>query len=433
MTRIKQGKAGLNYLLNESGHNGNEKRNQYLSGVNLVDGVSYFKQFQYYWDKADDRHEVQVRHIILSFSDRELDPKNQGHIKFAHQNFTEYISENFPNRQAIIGTQVDGKTGLVHCHAMVSDCDMIDTSGFSEEQRTFGFLKRTCNQFFEERGLKRDAGRNKDVQSYSLFERIYEDKVADYNEKKSELLEQMEAATAAKDAAKIEAINKQIDKLKEPYNYKEHLSQRIQEAKEAATDYDEFVSKLEEKGVIYDDTGKHNKFRLSEEEYHKFTDSEYPEKKATCRGKTLNEGFSREALQTYFDSLEIQNEDVDEVQDSVEVQESQEPAVRGSAGRKSVLRGEKHMDTDSQDVNKEDASYMDAIVNYADDFEGDYEDDELDSSGIVDEDEDLTEDEEAAVLARMREVILQAKAKGEAVIDSEDDEDEDESDFHKLL
>lgn len=422
MTRIKQGKAGLNYLLNESAHNGKEKRNEYLTGVNLVDGVSYFKQFQYYWDKADDRHEVQVRHIILSFSDRELDPKNPAHIKYAHENFAEYIQENFPNRQALVGTQIDGKTGLIHCHAMVNDCDMIDTSGFSEEQRTFGFLKKTCNQFFEERGLKRDLGRNKDVQSYSLFERIYEDKLAEYNERKAELSEQLEAATAAQDAAKIEAINKQISKLKEPYSYKEHLSQRIQEAKESATDYADFVTKLEEKGVIYDDTGKHNKFRLSEDEYHKFCDSDYPTKKATCRGKTLNEElFTREALQTYFDSLEKQNE--------AEVDVVQEPEQEKVAGRASTKKNvEKHIETEVEDVNN-DASYMDSIINYTDDFEGAYEDEELDESGYSDEEDDELTDDEEAIMQRMRNVIIeQVQSKGEAILERED-EREDEDDF----
>lgn len=422
MTRIKQGKAGLNYLLNESAHNGKDKRNEYLTGVNLVDGVSYFKQFQYYWDKADDRHEVQVRHIILSFSDRELDPKNPSHIKYAHENFTEYIHENFPNRQALVATQIDGKTGLIHCHAMVNDCDMIDTSGFSEEQRTFGFLKKTCNQFFEERGLKRDLGRNKDVQSYSLFERIYEDKLAEYNERKAELSEQLEAATAAQDAAKIEAINKQISKLKEPYSYKEHLTQRIQEAKESATDYADFVEKLADKGVIYDDSGKHNKFRLSEDEYHKFCDSDYPTKKATCRGKTLNEElFTREALQTYFDSIQEQNES--------EVDVVQEPEQEKVAGRASTKKNvEKHIETEVEDVNN-DASYMDSIINYADDFEGAYEDEELDESGYSDEEDDELTDDEEAIMQRMRNVIIeQVQSKGEAILERED-EREDEDDF----
>lgn len=421
MTRIKQGKAGLNYLLKEKAHNGKDKRNQYLTGVNMVDGVSYFKQFQYYWDKADDRHEVQLRHIILSFSDRELDPKNPAHIKWAHEKFVEYVQENFPNRQALIATQIDGKTGLIHCHAMINDCDMIDTAGFSEEQRTFGFLKRTCNQFFEERGLKRDLGRNKDVQSYSLFERIYEDKLAEYNEKKAELSEQLEAATAAQDAAKIEAINKQIGKLKEPYNYKEHLSQRIQEAKESATDYADFVTKLEEKGVIYDDTGKHNKFRLSEDEYHKFCDSDYPTKKATCRGKTLNEElFTREALQTYFDSLEKQNENanvismVDTISDEQEQEEVEDVIAEPVAETKAEA----------------DASYMDSIINYADDFEGDDEDEQLETAGYSedDEDENLSDEDEAKILQQMRAVIMQAQMTGEAVLERED-EREDEDDY----
>lgn len=422
MLRIKCGKAGLNYLLKESAHDGSGKRNQYLTGVNMVDGVSYFKQFQYYWDKADDCHETQIRHIILSFSDRELDPKNPAHIKFAHENFTAYIAENFPNRQALVGTQIDGSEGLVHCHAMVNDCDMIDTSCFSEEQRTFGFLKRTCNKYFEERGLKRDLGRNKDVQTYTQFERIYEDKLAEYNERKAELTEQLEAATAAQDAAKIEAINAKIGKLKEPYNYKMHLTQRIQEAKEAATDYADFVTKLEEKGVIYDDSGKHNKFQLTEDEYHKFCDKDFP-KKGVCRGKTLNEElFTREALQTYFDSLEKQNEDVNVMSMVDTISDEQEQEEVEDVITEPV--------SETKEETWRDASYMDAILDYPDDYEGDLEDEELAAAGYADDNEDgeLSDEEEEAVLQRMRAVIMQAQMTGEAILERED-EREDEDDF----
>ncbi|MBQ8262337.1 MAG: relaxase/mobilization nuclease domain-containing protein [Lachnospiraceae bacterium] len=422
MKRVVYGKATLNYILKESAHDGSDKRNQYVTGVNLVEGVSYFKQFQYFWDKAEDYHETQVRHVIVSFSDRELDPTNQAHIKWAHEKGVEYIQEAFPNRQVLVGTQTDGAGGFIHIHFAVSDCDMIDSAGFTEEQRTFGYLKRTCNKFFQEKGLKIDYGRNKDVQTYTQFERIFEEKVAEYNKKKAELTEQLEAATAAQDAAKIEAINAKIGKLKEPYNYKMHLTQRIQEAKEAATDYADFVTKLEEKGVIYDDSGKHNKFQLTEDEYHRFCDKDFP-KKGVCRGKTLNEElFTREALQTYFDSLEKQNEDanvmsmVDTISDEQEQEEVEDVIVEPVA--------------ETKEETWRDASYMDAILDYPDDYEGDLEDEELAAAGYADDNEDgeLSDEEEEAVLQRMRAVVLQAQMTGEAILERED-EREDEDDF----
>ena len=420
MKRVKVGKATLNYILKESAHDGSDKRNQYVTGVNLVDGVSYFKQFQYFWDKADDCHTTQIFHMFVSFSPRELDPKNPAHVKWAHETGVAGISELYPNRQILVGTQIDGEAGLVHIHFAVNACDMIDTSGLTEEQRTHGYLRRYLNKFFEDRGLKIDYGRNKDVQAYTQFERIFEEKVEEYNKKKAELSEQLEAATAAQDAAKIEAINKQIGKLKEPYSYKEHLSQRIQEAKESATDYADFVEKLADKGVIYDDSGKHNKFQLTEDEYHKFTDADYP-KKGVCRGKTLNEElFTREALQTYFDSLEKQNEDanvmsmVDTISDEQEQEEVEDVIAETVAETETEI----------------DASYMDSIINYADDFEGDYEDEQLETAGYSedDEDENLSDEDEAKILQQMRAVIMQAQMTGEAILEREDEE-EDEDDY----
>jgi len=36
MTRIKTGKAGLNYILNESAHNNNEQRNEFVIQTSLT-------------------------------------------------------------------------------------------------------------------------------------------------------------------------------------------------------------------------------------------------------------------------------------------------------------------------------------------------------------------------------------------------------------
>ena len=449
MTRIKQGKAGLNYLLNESAHNGKEKRNEYLTGVNLVDGVSYFKQFQYYWDKADDRHEVQVRHIILSFSDRELDPKNPAHIKYAHENFAEYIQENFPNRQALVGTQIDGKTGLVHCHAMVNDCDMISTAGCSEQQRYYKFYMQTCDKFMEDRGIVLDRGRNHDVSSKKTYEQIYEMRCEEILAERAELADKLMAARAAGDTAGVAKIQQEINDVKDPYIWKEHLRQRIQEAKDESKSYSEFTEMLDSKGVIYDDSGKHNKFRLKEEEYKRFTDKPYPTK-SVCRGKTLNEDFARDALKAYFDALEIEEEQEEQVAAVVATETAQnEPETAETAVVEEItettVEAENEAVDEPQAVSSEIADvepileqsekprvgrrstkkrYIEDIIKSEND-EGEEEDEALVAAGYaVNADSEEISDDEADALERMRRTILEAFHKGESITDEDEDEEE---------
>ena len=78
--RIKFGRAGLDYLYKEESHDGMHQRNEYISTVNCIDGVDLYKQFQYYWDRADERHQTQLRHYVISFSDREIDPNDPDNV-----------------------------------------------------------------------------------------------------------------------------------------------------------------------------------------------------------------------------------------------------------------------------------------------------------------------------------------------------------------
>ena len=80
-TRIspsKNGKASIEYALglNGKGHNGHDFRNLMVGSVNMIDGdvMSYSDQMAMYWYKASDQHEVQVRRIIVSLSDKEGSP-----------------------------------------------------------------------------------------------------------------------------------------------------------------------------------------------------------------------------------------------------------------------------------------------------------------------------------------------------------------------
>lgn len=409
MTRIKQGKAGLNYILNEAAHNNHEQRNEYVTGVNLMDGVSWYKQFQYYWDRANDGHETQLRHLICSFSARELDPENSADVRRAHELFTEYVQAYYPNRQIVVATQIDGKSGLVHCHAMINDCDMVDTRGCNEQQRYYKFFMKTCDDFMQEHGIQLDAGRNKDVVSQKTFEQIYEMKCKETIAQKKGLFEQLKRAKDRGNAMEAEQIMKKIGEIKEPYIFKEHLKQRIQEAKEEAVSYDDFMQKLDSKGVIAEDSGKHNKFRLKEEEYAKFTDKPYPAK-ATCRGKTLSPDFSREALKAYFESLAWQEEREEEQEEEVVQSQISEMVMEEFSAMINSLAGE--LVNESEDAQAND--------------EGEYEDEALNVAGYADKEdvEKITKNEEET-LNYMRESIKKALQKGNGFLEASDEDEED--------
>jgi len=453
MTRIKTGKAGLNYILNEAAHDNSGQRNQFLTGVNLVDGVSWYKQYQYYWDRASDEHETQLRHLICSFSDREVNPNNPDEVANAHQLFTEYVQEFYPNRQIIVATQIDGESGLAHCHAMVNDCDMIDTRGCSEQQRYYKFFMQTCDDFMQSHGIVLDRGRNHDVATKKSYEQIYEIKCAEVAAERAELAEKLAVAMDAGDTVGAAKLQKELDTVKEPYVWKEHLRQRIQEAKEAATTYDEFIDSLDARGVISDDSGKHNKFRLKEEEYAKFTDKAYPEK-AICRGKTLNADFSREALQAYFESLEVQDEDEAQIEpESVEIKASEALKMAETTVADEVTETKVEAVVEPVDERKKVSSeiadvepaaevpvepkvrrvgrrstkrnYMREIIESEN--EGEEEDEALAAAGYA-ENADLEEisEDEADSMERMRATILELMRKGEAF--DEDDFGDDEDD-----
>ncbi|MCR5291168.1 MAG: relaxase/mobilization nuclease domain-containing protein, partial [Treponema sp.] len=308
--RIKNGAAGLNYILKEAAHYGEGPRNQYLSYVNMVEGVSFEKQFQYFWNRASDEHQVQMRHFIISFSDRELNANRSEDIQFAHENSTEYFKETFPNRQMLIATQIDGKSHLIHCHAMISDCDILDSKGFTEQERSRTFFRKTATDFFKkkfkENDIKYDYGRNHDPITYSQFERVFSEKAKRFMELQNVIDEEVFSDHPNQDKiAKLKVEQKDYK-----YVWKEHLKSKIQEAKEHSVSYDDFVEKLSDYGVKYIDSGKHNKFELFEKEYKKYTLKPFP-KKSVCRGKTLSPDFSRDALKNYFYSLT--KERIDEI------------------------------------------------------------------------------------------------------------------------
>ncbi len=132
--RVACGYSALHYVIYEHGHNGHEKRNAVLTAINMCRKVPYEIQMNRYWRRARSNHKIQIIAIVQSFSKKEFDPKNEGDILKANQVGQQLVNEHFKGRQALVCTQIDGKSGHIHNHILINDVSMIDLKGCTKQQ-----------------------------------------------------------------------------------------------------------------------------------------------------------------------------------------------------------------------------------------------------------------------------------------------------------
>ncbi len=150
MTRTHFGREALMYAEGDgTGHNGAEARNMYVSTVNMLPGVDYADQMEEYWMHARANHIVQVLRIVQSFSLHEFNPDDPHDILKANLIGQELVREHYPNRQAVVYTQIDGKGGKVHNHVMISDVSMEDYKGCTPEQTHYKSIEKWTDEIAE--------------------------------------------------------------------------------------------------------------------------------------------------------------------------------------------------------------------------------------------------------------------------------------------
>lgn len=154
VTRTAFGRDALAYAAGHgAGHNQNEHRNVHIGYVNLLPGIDTADQMEMYWNRARKNHKTQVLRIVQSFSIKELNPQDENDILTANMIGQEFVQKYYPDRQAVVFTQIDGKSGLVHNHVIVSDTDIISCKGCEKEQYHFPKVKEWTNaiagQYFE--------------------------------------------------------------------------------------------------------------------------------------------------------------------------------------------------------------------------------------------------------------------------------------------
>lgn len=135
VTRTANGHGALVYAYGKGkGHNGSDVRNDLIANVNILPGVPAEIQMQKYWNRARANHKTQVIRVVQSFSVRELNPDEPADILTANIIGQEFVQKYYPDRQAVVFTQTDGKSGLIHNHVIISDTDMTSSRGCDKQQ-----------------------------------------------------------------------------------------------------------------------------------------------------------------------------------------------------------------------------------------------------------------------------------------------------------
>ena len=211
VTRAHNGKKAINYLFGAS-HSEGIERNYHITGVNMVsfDSVSPSDQFARYWNRASDRVKVQVIRVTQSFSDKEFDPNNEADILTAHEVGVEAGKQIFGDRQFIVATQIDGKSGYIHNHIFANNINMITNLGMRGDDYQHSRIQQISDDVIKSFGVKLDYGKNKG-DKYTQAER-----------------------------AKRE---------KSEYVWKDDLKERIRESIDASSDFDSFEDALAFRGV----------------------------------------------------------------------------------------------------------------------------------------------------------------------------------------
>lgn len=270
ISHTRNGRAAIQYARgNGRGHNGHAKRNLLIGGVGMLpdDVIPFENQMAEEWERASGRNKNQVRRIVVSFSEKELNPQGEDSAYLALEMAQEFIEEAYPNRKAAIFVQNDGKGGKLHVHILVSNVDSMEYKGCTDEQTKFGYVKENFNRVAG-RHITLDNGK-KTKDKFTQTERALEE-------------ENEEAAENGGAAA---------------YIWKDDLRERIQIAMENAASEDDFLEALEDEGVKarYGTSKRYGEY-ISYELVDVPPHMEGADRKYKARSYTLGDAYGVEAL-----------------------------------------------------------------------------------------------------------------------------------------
>lgn len=262
ITATHNGKKALEYILKDRGHNGNERRNEFLTGYNMVspDAVSYYDQMEKYWSRKSEKTKIEVRRVTQSFSRNELNPDDDNDVFKAHEIGIETGRRLFPDRQFIVATQTDGKSGLVHNHIFVNNINMVTNRGMDKTEYDYRKVRIVSDEVVKNAGINFDHGQ------------------------KSEKYSQTERAKREKDE----------------YVWKDDLRDRIREALSYAKNVDELSDAFDALGVDCHVRGKTVTYTLMDTSNYVSEYGTEPKKPLKSRAKKLGEEFTWEEIEKTF-------------------------------------------------------------------------------------------------------------------------------------
>lgn len=175
VTRASFGRDALMYAEGHgTGHNGHEERNECVTPINLLPGIDYADQMEPYWLRARKNHTTQILRIVQSFSTSEFDPANSMDILTANLVGQELVRQHYPDRQAVIFTQIDGKGGKVHNHVFISDVSLVDYKGCTPEQTHYKSIEKWTDEIAAQY-TKLDLGKSDPKEKLTQTERAKRD------------------------------------------------------------------------------------------------------------------------------------------------------------------------------------------------------------------------------------------------------------------
>ena len=122
ITSTKNVAACIEYMRGHGhGHNAEEVRNQYVSGIGLLNDGSIPFDVQMGWTlrHRNSRNKVDAFRVIQGFGPEELNADNPEDVFLAHQIGLDLAEKMWPGHQVAVFTQTDGKGHKVHNHLVV--------------------------------------------------------------------------------------------------------------------------------------------------------------------------------------------------------------------------------------------------------------------------------------------------------------------------
>ena len=275
ISHTRNGRAAIQYARgNGRGHNGHAKRNLLIGGVGMLpdEVIPFEEQMAQDWARASGKNKNQVRRIVASYSEKELDPHGEDSAYLALEIAQEFVEEAYPNRKAAIFVQNDGKGEKLHVHILVSNVDSIEHKGCTDEQTNFRYVENHFDRVAG-RHITLDNGK-KAKDKFTQAERALE-------EENEEAAENGGAAV---------------------YIWKDDLRERIRIAMENATSEDDFLEALEDEGVKarYGTSRRYDKY-ISYELVDVPAHMEGADRKYRARSYTLGDAYGVEALREKLD------------------------------------------------------------------------------------------------------------------------------------